>query len=714
MPDPASVPPLHSGPPFADWREQLRERVKEIRARKMAADRRQQTSNSAADAASTATAEKLRVAREAARAAEASAAAALAGGQETTTSTSEAADATPVPAAAFLPNGPGRLRRREEISEVVDDLLHISAGDADGEQAVDEPTRGGGLAPSAGQQEGREPARTAEIPPAAQQPGHEPARTAELPSAAQQPGHEPARTAELPPEDEIPLFQEEPTFFDEEAQPATLFDSDDAPEEAAPEVRLPAWATATPAASEWADARTEPPAVTDSDAPASAAPPAPDPIAAAAPPPDLDAIPPDMKDVPIPAWALPRRARAPLSEEASGQRAGQLATDDGSGAAPASARHAAGARTGGSTPAPPTDAPVPPSPPADVYLVGEFASAPARGRIAALAAESTDPAAGAAAAPAAPAGKAPLQEAHVAGPARSSSAPEPGTEGSPNTRPDAGAAADQPASASPTHARVTPVPRGFFDAPATGVPAGTEPPAGDAPARDPGGRQRPHGDGRRFPGLFDAEQGVDPASRRARQDQILDQAVSPAQEDASRSSTEAELTDDATAAPAQEPRALEWDLDAPSDPDTILEAQRDPLDPSAPISDRVFSSLADALVLLAIGLILAAAAARAAGSDLLSVIAAAPGPFVGAWALFGFVYAVFFVGTCGQTLGKMAMRVRVIGTRRFRVGYTTAARRAFCYLLAILPAFLGLLPALRDPEHRALHDRWSGTRVVKA
>ena len=108
------------------------------------------------------------------------------------------------------------------------------------------------------------------------------------------------------------------------------------------------------------------------------------------------------------------------------------------------------------------------------------------------------------------------------------------------------------------------------------------------------------------------------------------------------------------------------------------------------------------------------AGASAADSAIVPFVQAAPVPFVAAWLLLGLVYAVMFTGTCGQTLGKMAMRVRVIGSTTFRVGYGTAAIRALAYAAAALPAGLGLLPAIMDPEHRGLHDRVSGTRVVKA
>jgi uncharacterized RDD family membrane protein YckC len=163
---------------------------------------------------------------------------------------------------------------------------------------------------------------------------------------------------------------------------------------------------------------------------------------------------------------------------------------------------------------------------------------------------------------------------------------------------------------------------------------------------------------------------------------------------------------------ADEDVALEWD--AEPDPELVADARAQHADPVAPVSDRVFSAVADGLVLLTMGLLLVIAGASAAGTAVVPFVQAAPIPFVATWLVFSVVYAVMFNGTCGQTLGKMAMRVRVIGNESFHVGYGTAALRALAYGVAAIPAGLGLIPALRDPQHRGLHDRLTGTRVVKA
>lgn len=225
--------------------------------------------------------------------------------------------------------------------------------------------------------------------------------------------------------------------------------------------------------------------------------------------------------------------------------------------------------------------------------------------------------------------------------------------------------------------------------PAPAAPVQQAPAAWPQPTEAP---NDPDGPRRAIPNLYDSEDDPD-----------VEQTPSP-------------FADLEEMSPATEGAALAeaaWD-DLTAEVDDEQSQPADQIDPSAPVSDRIYSSLADGLVVATLGLLLGLAGAAAAGTTVPLLVRSAPVPFAIAWLLFAFTYGVFFVGTCGQTLGKMVMRVRVIGARRFEVGYATAVRRALWYTAATLPAGLGLLPALRDPEHRALHDRLSGTRVVKA
>ncbi len=76
-------------------------------------------------------------------------------------------------------------------------------------------------------------------------------------------------------------------------------------------------------------------------------------------------------------------------------------------------------------------------------------------------------------------------------------------------------------------------------------------------------------------------------------------------------------------------------------------------------------------------------------------------------------YLVVFTAAGGQTLGKMAAGIRVVGVEQVRVPVGSAVLRTAAYVLSALPAGLGFLPGLFGRERRALHDRLAGTRVVK-
>jgi uncharacterized RDD family membrane protein YckC len=77
-------------------------------------------------------------------------------------------------------------------------------------------------------------------------------------------------------------------------------------------------------------------------------------------------------------------------------------------------------------------------------------------------------------------------------------------------------------------------------------------------------------------------------------------------------------------------------------------------------------------------------------------------------------YFVAFT-TMGQTLGKMIAGVRVLADDSDTApDLGRSALRAAVWLVLALPAGLGLLSATFSPDRRGLHDRFAGTRVVRA
>ncbi len=77
-------------------------------------------------------------------------------------------------------------------------------------------------------------------------------------------------------------------------------------------------------------------------------------------------------------------------------------------------------------------------------------------------------------------------------------------------------------------------------------------------------------------------------------------------------------------------------------------------------------------------------------------------------------YAVFFIGYCGQTPGKMALRIKVIRTDGSQISYGRAALREVLgkFISGILLG-IGYLMVIFDSQKQGLHDKIADTYVVK-
>lgn len=76
-------------------------------------------------------------------------------------------------------------------------------------------------------------------------------------------------------------------------------------------------------------------------------------------------------------------------------------------------------------------------------------------------------------------------------------------------------------------------------------------------------------------------------------------------------------------------------------------------------------------------------------------------------------YFVYFIGSRGQTPGKMLMGVKVVGLNDEDITYGTAALRYVGYIVdRMLCGIGGYLFAFFREDRRALHDLMASTRVV--
>jgi uncharacterized RDD family membrane protein YckC len=143
-------------------------------------------------------------------------------------------------------------------------------------------------------------------------------------------------------------------------------------------------------------------------------------------------------------------------------------------------------------------------------------------------------------------------------------------------------------------------------------------------------------------------------------------------------------------------------------------ARRSPASPFAGVASRGFALVVDAFVVVAVTTLVGAATA------LVAAVVGGLRPESLAQALLALAtvaiavgYFVLFWATAGQTPGMRLMRVRVLSNKD---GSQLTSWQAFLRTLglglAIIPCFLGFVPALFDRRRRALPDYLAGTVVV--
>ena len=181
--------------------------------------------------------------------------------------------------------------------------------------------------------------------------------------------------------------------------------------------------------------------------------------------------------------------------------------------------------------------------------------------------------------------------------------------------------------------------------------------------------------------------------------------------------------------------ARDRSLDSARDRPPLVPAPRPaplPHAPSAPPSDsvdasdapagagaRLLAAIVDAVILGSIGAAVLYFTLKVCGLQFSERGILPPVPFTTFLLLLGGGYFVLFTAAGGQTIGKMATGIKVVSVHgespwSARVPLAASVLRAAGYLVSLLPAGLGFLPALVGAERRAVHDRLADTRVVKA
>ena len=76
-------------------------------------------------------------------------------------------------------------------------------------------------------------------------------------------------------------------------------------------------------------------------------------------------------------------------------------------------------------------------------------------------------------------------------------------------------------------------------------------------------------------------------------------------------------------------------------------------------------------------------------------------------------YFIAFTAVGGQSIGKMALGIKVISQEESAVPIGRATLRTLAYVVSALPLGAGFLPGVLGADRLALHDRLAHTRVVR-
>lgn len=164
--------------------------------------------------------------------------------------------------------------------------------------------------------------------------------------------------------------------------------------------------------------------------------------------------------------------------------------------------------------------------------------------------------------------------------------------------------------------------------------------------------------------------------------------------------------------PRSEQVNLDLKIETPSEPEAPWGAAGMAAPHIAAVGHRALAALIDLLIMVPIDLIVIYFTLRLCRLTVQEVSLLPVVPLLIFFLILDGGYILAFTAAGGQTIGKMAMGLKVVTAAGARVGAGRALARTLAWVVSIVPLGLGLLPAAFDSERRALHDRVTNTRVV--
>ena len=132
----------------------------------------------------------------------------------------------------------------------------------------------------------------------------------------------------------------------------------------------------------------------------------------------------------------------------------------------------------------------------------------------------------------------------------------------------------------------------------------------------------------------------------------------------------------------------------------------------SPPGTRLAAAAIDHLLLGGVDVVVMYFTTRIAGLTMGEWTILPPAPMLSFLLMLKLSYFAAFTAVGGQTIGKMALRLRVVAADRTPLDGATAVRRTLAGAVSALTLGLGYIPAFFDTERRTLHDRLARTCVV--
>jgi uncharacterized RDD family membrane protein YckC len=128
---------------------------------------------------------------------------------------------------------------------------------------------------------------------------------------------------------------------------------------------------------------------------------------------------------------------------------------------------------------------------------------------------------------------------------------------------------------------------------------------------------------------------------------------------------------------------------------------------------RMMAALVDAALLLGVDAAVLYFTLRLCNLTLSQVLELPLFPLLSFFVLLNGGYLIAFTAVGGQSIGKMALGIKVVSDEDLPVPFGRATLRTLAYLASALPLGAGFLPGVLGADRLALHDRLAHTRVVR-